>query len=51
MAKGNEYLHARLLLAARGIEPEPRTLAGALLEVERDRLIVGFIRGMARTNG
>ena len=48
-ARRNETLHARLLLAARGIEPTPRAMAGAMLEAERDRLMVGFLRGLAKS--
>jgi hypothetical protein len=38
-------LHARLLLAARGVKATRKALAGALIEAERDALLIGYIRG------
>ncbi len=39
-------LAAKLLLRARGVPLSRRALAGALIEAERDGLIVGYIRGL-----
>ncbi len=36
------------MLAARGVPETPEALLGALLEAERDFLIVGFIKAWAR---
>jgi hypothetical protein len=37
------YLRAELYLAARGVEATPETIAGAMLEAERDAMIVAFL--------
>lgn len=36
-------MRARLYLAARGVAESPEAMAGAMLEAERDRLIVDFL--------
>lgn len=36
------------MLAARGVDETPTALAGALLEAERDALMVGFIKAWAK---
>lgn len=41
-------LRAKLLLEARGVEVTERSLAGAMLEAERDALMVAFIMGFAK---
>jgi hypothetical protein len=45
-AKTDYALAARLLLAARGVDPSARAIAGALLEVEYREQVRGFLVGM-----
>lgn len=45
--RGDMLTRARLMLHARGVPRTAEALAGALLEAERDALMVAMIKGLA----